>query len=336
MQYDKNARQASGFKSDGSVFMKFFQYDYILAVAEERSFTKAAKKLFIAQPSLSQYVMSVEKELGVELFDRGSSPIRLTDAGRLFIDTAYQIMSLQDQLVNQINDITNLKIGHFIVGMTAFRTSCILPHTLASYKQRWPDIRVGLVTGLTSELGNYAREGRLDIFITIESELNKNLFDFEPIAAEKIILAVPPDSPMNKTLAQYRISMDDIMNNCLTPPDVKPVPLSLFKDEIFVCVGQSQNLYIITSEMCRRAGFEPRILLHNRSVESIFAMTVAGLGISFMPTTYIKYANIARHAAYYCIDDDLTERNLVVAYKKKHYLPHSCKEFISTMKRTIQ
>jgi len=315
--------------------MKFFQFDYILAVAEERSFTKAAKKLFIAQPSLSQYVMSVEKELGIELFDRGSSPIRLTYAGELFVETANQIMSLQGQLINQINDIINMKIGHFTLGMTAFRSSCILPPTIINYRKLWPDIKIDLVTGLTYELGNYAREGKVDIFVTIESELNKNLFDFEPIAVEKIVLAVPPDHPINSKLQDYRLTMEDIASNCLSAPDVKRVPLTHFCDEKFICVGKSQNLFVIGADMCKRAGFEPKVALHNRSLESLFALTLSGLGISFMPTTYIKYANIARHPVYYSIDDDQTERNLVVAYKKRHYLPQSCREFISIMKNTI-
>ncbi len=316
--------------------MKLYQYDYILAVAEERSFTKAAKKLYIAQPSLSQYVTSVEKELGVELFDRGSTPISLTYAGQLFVDTAAQIISLQNQLKVQISDLTRLKTGHLTVGMTPFRSTCILPSVLTRFKQRWPDVKVDLLTGTITELSGFAQEGKLDIFITIESDLNKNLFDFEFLTVEKVLLAVPNESPVNGALKEYQLPLENIMDNRLSPGEVKRVPLSRLKDELFLFSEPPRNLYGLSMELCKRAGFEPHILLTNWNIDSIFGMTIAGLGISFMPFSYIKYGNIARHAVYYCIDDDMAERNVVFAYKKKLYLSNALKEFISIMRSFLR
>jgi LysR family hydrogen peroxide-inducible transcriptional activator len=155
--------------------MKFYQYDYIIALAEERNFTKASKKLFISQPSLSQYTSMIEKELGVLLFDRSTNPIELTEAGQLFVDTAYKMMALQYKLKSEISDISDSCNGLITVGMTPYRCSTILPYVLLEFKRTMPNVKFNLITGTMQELSNYALEGVLDIFISTESYLNKNL-----------------------------------------------------------------------------------------------------------------------------------------------------------------
>ena len=102
------------------------QIEYVLAVAEQRSFSKAAQKLYVTQPSLSQYVMNIEKQLGVQLFDRSTSPIRLTQAGEAFVRSAEQIKVIEDNLMNELSDIAEIKSGSLKIGASTFRASCLL------------------------------------------------------------------------------------------------------------------------------------------------------------------------------------------------------------------
>lgn len=112
--------------------MEFRQLLYVCKVAEEQSFSKAAKKLHIAQPSLSQQIAKLEKELGVSLFDRSKSRIKLTYAGENFFEKATKILDMTEQLKKEMTDVTDLKKGRLIIGRCrspapiCFRKSCRL------------------------------------------------------------------------------------------------------------------------------------------------------------------------------------------------------------------
>jgi DNA-binding transcriptional LysR family regulator len=315
--------------------MRFFQFDYILTVAEEKSFTKAAKKLYIAQPSLSQYVKNVENDLKVELFDRSVSPLRLTSAGCLFVETARQIMFLQSQMKNQLIDLANLKSGTLRVGFTPFRSTCILPLVLTQFKRRYSSIDIAVTTGVTPRLYQYAQDGLLDIFTSNETSINKSLFQFHHICEEKVLLAVPPQHPINTKYERYRLGLDAILKNRLMGNDVLPIPLSEFKLEHFLLSAPSQDLHNFSVEIFRRAGFTPNVALTAQNIETLLAMTIVGLGLSFIPCTYIRFGNIANHATYYCIDDEYAVRNFVIAHKKDSYLSDAAQAFISMLREIM-
>ena len=122
--------------------MDYKQYDYILTVAEEKSISKAAKKLFISQPSLSQYINRIEKHLGVNLFDRSTTPLELTYEGELFIETALKIKQLNEQLKKKFDDITELKSGRLNIGLTPSKANNPLPIILPCFKKNYPNIEL--------------------------------------------------------------------------------------------------------------------------------------------------------------------------------------------------
>ena len=111
------------------------QIEYVLTLAEEKSFSKAAQKLYVTQPSLSQFIKNLEKELRVPIFDRSTSPIRLTPAGEAFVNAARKIKAIEDELNQQIADLTNLNTGDLRIGTSPFRASCLLPKSIAKFQE---------------------------------------------------------------------------------------------------------------------------------------------------------------------------------------------------------
>ena len=109
------------------------QIEYVLTLAEQRSFSKAAQKLYVSQPSLSQYIINLEKQIGTSLFDRSTSPVRLTTAGEAFVETARQIKALEDNFTNRISDLENLRTGSVRIGASSFRSSCMLARSIAAF-----------------------------------------------------------------------------------------------------------------------------------------------------------------------------------------------------------
>ena len=103
--------------------MELRQLRYMLAVAEEKSFSQAAKKLYIAQPHLSQYIQKLETQLGVKLFDRSRTPLTLTLAGEQFAQKARQILRLNNNLLQQMKDYTEEKNGRLVLGISPVRSA---------------------------------------------------------------------------------------------------------------------------------------------------------------------------------------------------------------------
>jgi DNA-binding transcriptional LysR family regulator len=301
--------------------MDFRQLEYILKVAEERSFSMAAQKLFIAQPSLSQYIQKIELQLGVQLFDRSSTPLKLTYAGELYIETAKRILDLKDQLYQQIDDIANIKKGRVTIGLSPFRTTYIMPKVLPFFHHKFPGIEIVLVEGPSKELENLALKGTTDITI-MTSPIQQNLFDFETIISEEVLVAIPPNHAIQK-----RIDFKTI--NKSTYPLIQ---LKELRDEPFILLKKDQKLHKIATFLCEQAGFSPRIILESESIEAAHALVTAGMGITFVPETLTTFHKTSAHPLYCSLDKLRPTRDLVIAYRKGRYLSVAAREFITNTK----
>ena len=120
------------------------QLTYVIAVADCQSFSKAAEKLYVTQPSLSQYIHSIEKQLGVQLFDRSSSPIRLTDAGKLYVSWARRLLTMEEDMNNALSDLMGMQTGSVRIGASSFRVRCLLARSIAEYHEQHPGIHLSI------------------------------------------------------------------------------------------------------------------------------------------------------------------------------------------------
>jgi DNA-binding transcriptional LysR family regulator len=301
--------------------MDFRQLDYILTVAEERSFSKAAQKLYIAQPSLSQYIQKLEQQLGVQLFDRTTIPLKLTYAGELYVETAKRILDLNQQLSQQMEDLVSLKRGRLTIGLSAFRSTYIMPKILPVFYERFPEIEVILMEGTSSKLEDLALKGTTDISI-MTLPIEENLFHYEPILTEELLLAVPPNHPIVSTF-----------NDAELKGSIHPnIDLSKLSEEDFILLKQNQKLHQIVVSLCEKAGFKPRIILESESIEACHALTSAGMGITFVPDTVTEFRQFNEPPYYFSVKDHNPFRQLVVAYRKERYISGAAQKFITLMK----
>lgn len=295
--------------------MDFRQLQYMLMVAEEKSFSKAAQKLYIAQPSLSQFIQKLEKQLGVELFDRTNNPITLTYAGELYIETAKKILDLKDQLHQQMEDIANLTRGCLKIGVAPFRSTYVIPKILPLFHERFPGIEVILYEGTSTELVDFGLKGTTDISLMM-MPIPEDLFSYVTIAKEEILLALPANHPLSKT-------------------NVNKIKLADLKEEPFILLKQNQKLHQIAIELCRQAGFKPKVILESENIETAHALVTAGMGVSFIPDTLPLSSTFSKQPKYFSIEDFPTTREMVVAYRKGRYLSRAASEFINVMKEVL-
>ncbi|MBP1999601.1 LysR family hydrogen peroxide-inducible transcriptional activator [Paenibacillus shirakamiensis] len=298
--------------------MEFRQLHYTLQIAEERNFSRAADKLHIAQPSLSQQLSKLEKELGVLLFQRNTSSVELTHAGESFIVHARKIVDAVEQLRQEMDDISQLRKGRVVVGSMPITGSHLLPYVLPAFKEAYPDIQISLLEDTSLNLEKLTAGGGTDLSL-LSLPLEESSLTFEPIGEEQIDLAVPPNHP----LAEFSNLGKD-------------VHVSQLKDEAFIVLKKGQGLRRLIVDLCRESGFEPNIVFESNNIETIQSLVAAGMGITFVPRFIARSQRSEMVPIYLTLADPAPSRTLVIAYRKGRYLSKAAEAFIETFKTTLE
>jgi LysR family hydrogen peroxide-inducible transcriptional activator len=300
----------------GSFIMEFRQLLYTIQIAAERNFSRAAEKLHIAQPSLSQQLSKLEKELGVLLFKRSTNSVELTYAGSVFVDKAQQIVDMTDQLRREMEDIADMRKGRLVVGSLPMTGAHVLPHVLPVFREAYPDIEIVLIEETTKHLEQLTASGGTDVSL-LSLPLVEPSFAYIPVLEEEICLAVPPDHH----LAQPEYKQ-------------KSIPISTLRDEPFILLKKGQGFRAIAHDLCQTAGFEPRVVFESGNIETVQSLVAAGMGIAFLPKMMIRSDWQSRAPTYLTLEGRPT-RMLVIAYRKGRYLSNAAEAFISIFRKTL-
>ena len=301
--------------------MDLRHFRYVQKIAEERSFSRAAEKLYIAQPALSQYVLNLERSLGTKLFDRSKNPITLTYAGELFLKKAQMIIEIEDELHNEIKNFNKSDKGRLIVAISPNRGSYILPKILPGFSQIYPNVEIKLMEGLTGNFIDWLNKDMADVAIMPMPPEHENI-ELVPIQTEDILLTLPPEHPMIKNAKE-------------TGADYPVLELNLFKNETFILSKPGQGLRNMAQELFAATGFKPKVYLETQSSETAHRLALSGVGIAFSATT-LGPLNMGNELKYFRLAEKSPHRDIVVAYKRRNTLPWTIKEFVAITKDTMQ
>ncbi|WP_346352962.1 LysR family transcriptional regulator [Azotosporobacter soli] len=301
--------------------MNLRQMRYILAIAEEQNLSAAAKKLYIAQPSLSQLLQKVEEQLGTLLFDRSATPLRPTYAGELYLSAARKTLDLSDQLRKQLDDIDNLKQGRITLGISPFRSIHFLPRVLPTFQRRYPGIEVRLLEGQMDEIEAFMAKGVTDLSL-MTLPVQNELFAYEALLHETILAVLPSDHRLCRQLAST------------TSGTEAQLPLSALRDEPFILLKPGQRMRQFSLELCRQAGFTPRIVMETENIEAAHALAAAGLGVTLAPDT-LQSVRTPTPPCYASLGDPPPSRTLVIAYRKNAYLSQAAQAFIAVAQESV-
>ena len=313
--------------------MNSLQIEYALALAEERSFSKAAKKLFISQPAFSQYIKNLETLLNVTLFDRSTTPIQLTSAGEIFISYAKKVKASEIELNQQLNDLSELQAGEFNIGTSPFRASCLLPKSIAAFNELYPGIKLNIITDTFSELKNALYTGKIDLCID-SCDFESQMFHSEYLDRETFYLAVPANHPFVQSHKENMLTKQDITKETEQLFLAKPINLSECEQYPFVFLDQMQSIYQISQQICKDGGLKPQIKFFANQIEIAFHWVLSGIAFSFIPDTLIRFGNYQEHPVYFKLNV-ASEQSISVAFKQNRYIPLAAKVYVSTLKQLI-
>ena len=292
--------------------MELRQFQYAIQIAEERNFSRAAEKLHIAQPSLSQQLSKLEKEIGVLLFQRNTNSVEITHAGSVFVEKAQKILDMVAQLKQEMEDLSQMRKGRLVVGSLPITGSHILPLVLPVFQQRYPEIEIVLVEETSSHLESLTSNGQTDISL-LSLPLHENSLTCQTLIEEEICLAVPP---------QHTLAANDNHKQIVHIADLHNEP--------FIILKKGQGFRQITVELCQAVGFEPRIVFESSNIETVQSLVAAGMGIAFVPSMVAREQGSAFAPVYLPLVGK-PSRTLVIAYRKGRYLSKAAEAFIATL-----
>lgn len=301
--------------------------EYVYAVYKEKSFSKAAKKLFISQPSLSASVRRIETRIGAPLFDRSTKPLSLTECGIRYIRSIEQIMAIESDFEVYLNYLGELKTGSLMLGGSSLYSSRVLPGIIQEFTAQYPGVKVSLIEGNSEMLQSMLQEGTLDIIMD-NFTLDPTVYDRAEFKRERLFLAVPSDYEINKRLTDYVVPRADIAGGPVVWDTLPPVPLNEFMHEPFIFLKPENDTGKRARMFCHNAGFVPNVLFELDQQMTSYQITRSGLGICFLSDTLISRISDSDKVIYYALDESSSQRRLCLYWKRGRYSSRAMDEFI--------
>lgn len=286
---------------------------YILAVCEERSFSRAAEKYYISQPALSKIVKRVEGNLGTRIFDRGLVPLKITPEGEVFVEYFKKMKELHQEMEQYCEEIRRFKRFDLNIGAPSFFCSYVLPPIVAAFKMDNPGVSIKLIETNDSDLRKFLRSGMMDLGLSVEPNMPAK-FDSVVLKKENIILAVPSSLMVNRDLSEYAIHYEDICSGRFQKAEMPCVPMERFSRENFLFLKRGNDMHRRGLKFCRDAGFEPNIVMEMDQLLSAYYLAGTGAGITFIRASIPYYVGPSEELIYYKVSHPDTSRDLRAYY----------------------
>jgi LysR family transcriptional regulator, salicylic acid-responsive activator of bsdBCD len=287
--------------------MDLRQLVYFLAIAEEGNITRAAERLHIAQPPLSQQLKLLEEEFGVVLMERNTRKIQITDAGRLLQTRAKQILELTEKTAKELKDLKEGFQGTLSIGTISSAGETLLPLKIQSFHEKYPGVDFHIRESGTFEILELIKGGVVELGI-IRTPLNQDIFEYINL----------PDEPM--VAGALGDLFWDGNRGCLELTGLEGKPLLMHN-------RYTNNI----EEACRKAGFEPRIVCRIDDTRSMLSWANTGMGIAIIPRDMIGLLPDAKLNYREIKEESLVTRTVII-WMKNRYLSAPARHFLETFK----
>ena len=237
----------------------------VLTVVREGSFTAASKKLYISQPALSQAIKQIESELGATLFNRLTTPVELTSAGRLFVDYAAQMLLLDRNLRTRLAAAGGEAAAHLSFGIFPQHSLQLMPKVIPEFYRRNPDVHIRLIEDLSSTLERLVIDGQCDLALVTTGNKHSRLV-YRLIENAHIVLLAARDTDLAASV-----------------PGGTSISLALAAGETFISMNPEHPLRIIQNRLFERYAISPRIILETPNLETAGRLAALTRSVFLMP-----------------------------------------------------
>lgn len=291
--------------------MELKEIQYMLAIAKYGSILKAAEHLYIAQSSLSQFLKNYEQSCGYTFFTRTNHGLIPTREGELYIETARNIRSLQHNLSNQLFELSSLARGKVIFTLSGHRSPYLLPLLIPKFQSLYPGIQLSITEAFMEAQEQLLKKGEADVaFLSLP--LKNHDIPYREIIKEEILLAAAPDSPFWDNTEVHS------ENGRLW------VDITALDHQHFLLYSVNHRLREFSESLFSGYRIQPVIVQSHNSFETLIRLCETGMGLTFVPETYIDKRNNLKYTS---LGKNGLSRTLVLGYPSMNYMPNAVRVF---------
>lgn len=286
--------------------MDIKQLIYFLTIAEEGNISKAADRLHMAQPPLSQQLKLLEEELEVLLFERNTRRMQITDAGQLLQNRAQQIIDLMEKTSKELNDLKEGSQGLLSIGTISSAGETLVPIMVQNFHKVYPGVDFRIKESSTFEILELVKRGVVEIGV-IRTPFNLETFDYISL----------PEEPM---MAAALNSLLEMNKTSINLGELKGKPL-LFHNRY------ANNI----EEACKKSGFEPKVKCRIDDTRTMLNWASAGMGIALIPRDMMALIPDS-NLRFIEIKEETLATKIIIIWRRNHYLSTPARHFLEFFK----
>ncbi|MEH7492154.1 LysR family transcriptional regulator [Neobacillus niacini] len=240
-----------------------------IEVVIHQSFTKAAANSYLSQPSFSKAVKKLEEELEVELFDRSTRHLRLTDAGQIVYEQAQKALESLNEITILLDDLKNIVSGEIRIGIPPLIGTLLFPNIATRIQGEYPNVSLHLVERGAKLIGQLVENGQVDLgIIVLPADTSK--FNVQPFITDEFVLYVHKKHPLAKRSS---------------------IEISELKEEKFILFSDEFTLHDFIKNVCIEAGFIPEVSYQSSQWDLIIELVSSEFGVTLLPKSIYSKQN---------------------------------------------
>lgn len=303
--------------------MEFRKLEYIVSIAKHKSVGKAAKELYVSQPTLSKFVQTLESEIGQPLFSKIGNQFHLTYAGRRYVETAKHILVAKKRLDSELFDIQEKSVGELKIAFRMCGGINILPEVFPLFWEQYPRVKISLHESSSGNIEQDLINGDIDLaFITLP--IKHPSIKYEVLSSEELVLVMSANHPL-----ALKGQKKDL---CKFPW----IDLSDARDEKFILQQPSQKTRQVSDDLFRQYKISPDIFLIISNIEVAVQLVGEGYGLTFAGEVPLRQIQTSKQLAIFSVGNPCTEFTFAAAYKNGIYLSNGMRSFISICKSVLR
>ncbi len=293
--------------------MDLRQLRYLVALAEERHFTRAAGREHIAQPALSQQIRRLEEEVGLALVERTTRQVTITEAGELLVARARRILSEVDAAQTELQGLRGIQTGHVTVGAMHTMGPVDVSLVLAIFHGRHPDVELTVREMSSEEMAEMLRVDELDLaFLSVTERIESHGLGLHQLVSEELVVILPREHPLS-TRAKLRMTE--------------------LAGEQFISYREGSRLRELLISAGQQAGFQPQVKLESNESMRIRRLVARGMGVAILPRSDAESPGPELVVA--TLTEPALTRDITLAWREGRRHTPAAAEFIELARSTF-
>ena len=296
--------------------------DYFLTIVKEGTLTRAAQVLFVSQSSLSQYLKRLESHLGIDLYEHGTSPLRLTYAGKRYYEHVLRVKQQEENLKREFQDIQADLSGVIRLGVPLWRGATLLPKVFPPFHEKFPQIRLELEEGSADQMIQAMNSNQIDFCImNLPHSLDYSRFVCRSLCAERFLVAMPENHPLvQEALRNPRIAHGNPV-----------IPFEVLERIPLISTKAGMNSTIEANHLLGKNNIEPEQLIATANLTTAINLVAEGMGYCFVPERGAAVCMRPGRVRYFEVDSPDHAWTLAVVHRRDVYLPRIAQLFIDEL-----